>query len=266
MVAISTLLLVVAISLVITRVATVILTATGMSRESARFQARSAFTGSGFTTRESEVVVDHPLRRRVVMTLMLLGNAGIVAAVSSTILGFNPNDIGHDWWRVLELVIGLMVLVTVSRSKWVDRRLTEAISSLLRRYTHLPTRDLGGLLALTGDYSVSELMVADADWVVGRSLGELGLRDEGVVVLGLTRKDGRYLAAPTGRTVVASGDVLVIYGRSELLSELDDRPAGRAGDVAHEAAVLRQERIERQQDVDEAEPYPSSPGRARAGR
>jgi K+/H+ antiporter YhaU regulatory subunit KhtT len=265
-VAISTLLLVVAVSLVITRVATVILTATGMSRESARFQARSAFTGSGFTTRESEKVVDHPLRRKVIMTLMLLGNAGIVAAVSSTILGFNPNDVGHNWWRVLELVLGLMLLVTVSRSRWVDRRVTRAISGLLGRYTRLQTRDIDGLLDLSGDYSVSELMVNEGDWIAGHALGELALRDEGVVVLGLTRQDGRYLAAPTGRTVVTAGDVLVVYGRSELLNELDDRPAGRVGDVAHEAAVLRQERIERQQDMADAAPYPASPEGVRVER
>jgi len=35
-------------------------TATGLSRESARFQARSALTGGGFTTTESEAVVRHP--------------------------------------------------------------------------------------------------------------------------------------------------------------------------------------------------------------
>jgi Trk-type K+ transport system membrane component len=88
MFAVTALLLVLAISLLITRVATVILTASGMSRQSARFQARSAFTSAGFTTSESEHVVNHPLRRRVVATLMLLGNAGIVAAASSAILGF----------------------------------------------------------------------------------------------------------------------------------------------------------------------------------
>ncbi len=66
MAAITTLLVVVAVSLLITRVATVILTATGMSREAARFQARSAFSTAGFTTRESEAVVDHPIRRKVI--------------------------------------------------------------------------------------------------------------------------------------------------------------------------------------------------------
>ena len=96
MIAISSLLLVVAVSLLITRVATVVLVATGMSKPSARFQARSAFTGSGFTTRESENVVDHPTRRRVIMTLMLLGNAGIVASASTLILGFKQSNFGRE--------------------------------------------------------------------------------------------------------------------------------------------------------------------------
>lgn len=71
-IAISSLLLVVAVSLLATRVATVILVATGMSRAVARFQARSALTGAGFTTSESEAMVNHPVRRRVVMALRAL--------------------------------------------------------------------------------------------------------------------------------------------------------------------------------------------------
>lgn len=251
MFAIAALLLVLAISLLITRVATVILTASGMSRQSARFQARSAFTGAGFTTTESESVVNHPLRRRVVATLMLLGNAGIVAAASSAIIGFRGGAFGSEWWRIVELGAGLLALVFVSRSSWVDRQLTAAISLLIRRYTDLPSRDLAGLLDLSGEYAVTELAIKPADWVVDRSLGDLALRDEGVVVLGLHRADGHYLGAPTGRTVVAAGDVLIGYGRGELLRELDDRPTGPDGDLAHHAAVARQQRLERiQHDSD----------------
>lgn len=62
--AIVLLLLVAILSLLITRFATVALTVTGMTRESARFQARSALTGAGFTTQESEAVVSHPGRWR----------------------------------------------------------------------------------------------------------------------------------------------------------------------------------------------------------
>ncbi|MEL7208515.1 MAG: hypothetical protein AAGK32_09850 [Actinomycetota bacterium] len=53
MVGVITLFVLVMLSLLVTRVASLMLTVTGMSRESARFQARSAFSGVGFTTAES---------------------------------------------------------------------------------------------------------------------------------------------------------------------------------------------------------------------
>jgi len=61
MVSVIVLLIILTLSILITRIATVALTLTGLSRDSARFQARSAFLGVGFTTIESESVVRHPV-------------------------------------------------------------------------------------------------------------------------------------------------------------------------------------------------------------
>jgi Trk-type K+ transport system membrane component len=52
MIAVVSLLLVLTISMVVTRVASVALVHTGMGPEAARFQARSALTGAGFTTND----------------------------------------------------------------------------------------------------------------------------------------------------------------------------------------------------------------------
>jgi K+/H+ antiporter YhaU regulatory subunit KhtT len=247
MLAIGSLLLIATVSLLVTRVATVILTATGLPQHVARFQARSALTGSGFTTNESERVVTHPVRRRVIATLMLLGNVGIVGAASSAIIGFRNGSDGGDGWRLLELVAGLLALVAVSRSRRVDRVLTAAISRILRDHTDVPQRDLSGLLQLSGDYAVQELAVNPRDWLAGQTLAELELRDEGVMVLSVSRPDGATLSAPDGRTVIQPGDNLVVYGSSERLRELDRRPAGGAGARAHEAAVADQRRVRQQQ-------------------
>ena len=242
MLAIGSLLLIAAVSLLVTRVATVILTATGLPRHVARFQARSALTNAGFTTSESERVVTHPIRRRVIGTLMLLGSVGLVGAASSAILGLRGASDGSGW-HLLELVGGLMILVVISRSARVDRLMTAAISRVLRDHTDVPNRDLSGLLQLSGDYAVQELAVKDNDWLAGRTLAELGLRHEGVVVLVITRTDGTSVAAADGHTVIRTGDNLVLYGRSERLRELDRRPAGDAGARAHEAAVSEQQQI-----------------------
>jgi hypothetical protein len=236
MIAISSLLVVVLISLLVTRVATIALIATGLSREMARFQARSAFTGTGFTTSEAEAVVRHPVRRLIILALMLAGNAGLAAVVASLMLGFTRGGSGAAGYRILELLLGLAVLLALARSRHVDRRLTPLVARLLSRYTDVQIRDYAGLLELEGGYRVVELVVEPQDWMAGQTLAALRLRDEGVVVLGISRR-GEWIGAPAGHTRVESGDTLVLYGLEEAVCELDERERGVSGEAAHARAV-----------------------------
>lgn len=236
MVALVSVLVVLIVSLLITRVATLALAMTGMSREAARFQARSALSGVGFTTSEAERVVNHPVRRRIVLVLMLLGSAGIVTAVASLILSFGGAGDPGRAQRAGLLAVGLAGLWLLSRSRAFDRALAYVIAPLLAR-AGIATRDHATLLDLEGDYSVSELEVEQGDWVAGRTLAELKLRDEGIAVLGVHRADGRYEGVPDGATRIAPGDQLVLYARAGRIAELDRRVRGAAGDRAHAAAA-----------------------------
>ncbi|HVM26159.1 MAG TPA: TrkA C-terminal domain-containing protein [Mycobacteriales bacterium] len=237
MVGIVSLLAILTLSIVITRVATVMLTATGLSRDIARFQARSAFSGAGFTTNESESVVNHPVRRRIVLQLMLLGAAGVVTSLTSLLLSFTGTTGAQTANRILVLVGGLVLLRLLAGSRLVDRALTRATEWGLRRYTRLNVRDYDKLLHISDDYTVAELDAEDGDWITGRPLGELRLRDEGVMVLGLYRRDGSYLGVPRMTTVVEPGDRLVLYGEDDAIPDLAARPPGPEGDALHERAV-----------------------------
>lgn len=53
----------------------------------------SAFTGTEFTTREVNLVVNHPTRRRIISWMMFLGNARIVAVIITTTTSFVDVDI-----------------------------------------------------------------------------------------------------------------------------------------------------------------------------
>lgn len=248
MFAAATLLFALTFSILITRVATIALSHTGLSRESSRFQARSAFTGVGFTTSESEKMVNHPVRRRILMFLMLVGNAGIVTVVSSVILTFVGFQQTADWlWRTVLLVVGLTLLWTASYSKWLDRRLSHLVARLLRRYTDLDVRDYAHLLHLGGEYIVSELQVQAEDWMAGQSLAALRLRDEGVVVLGIQRRSGEYAGVPDGDSIIEAGDVLLVYGRGAALERLDERSADWRGELEHRAAVEEQEIVKEEE-------------------
>ena len=241
MTAVLSLLLVIFISMLITRVATIALAATGMSRESARFQARSALTGSGFTTSESEAVVRHPVRRRIVMLLMLLGSAGIAAVIGSIVLAFvQPGEAANWGFRIGVLVVGVAGLWVFAASRWIDRGITRITMWALDRYTSIDVRDYASLLQLGGDYVITELVVTEGHWLAEKSLAELDLRREGIMLLGVVRPGGEYLGVPTRDTVLHADDNLVLYSRAGQLAELDARRRGSAGDEARRQAVERE--------------------------
>lgn len=244
MFAIITLLIVITLSIIINRVATIALIHTGLPRESARFQARSALTGAGFTTTESENVVNHPVRRRIILILMLIGNAGIVTAISTLILTFvNRGDETSMLFRVLLLVIGTSSLLYLSQSKWVDQQLSNLIDKFLKNYSSLKVQDYASLMHLAKDYRLAELAVREKDWISDKTLKETQLSQEGLLVLGVKRIDGKYIGAPRGNTKINAGDALVVYGRLEEIKNVDIRRKTKYGDKAHIKAIKEQEKI-----------------------
>ena len=267
MTAIATLLVVLTLSLLTVRVATVMLILTGLSLPLARFQARSAFTGCGYTTGESEQLVGHPVRRRIISTLMLLGNAGIVTTIGALMAGLFAGSSGEQvlvesvnadtgdvemtlelvntgfplWVRLLFLGAGVASLWAVASSKYVERIVNRWTFKLLRNYTKIEVRDYANLMHLSGDYGISELRVGDTDWLADRPLKELRLTSEGVIVLGMNRRDGSYVGAPDAETTPRPGDVLIVYGTTERLGELDTRRRNAAGQLKHVEAVADQQ-------------------------
>jgi hypothetical protein len=245
MFAVFTVLLILAISLVVVRVATVGLTLTGLSKDLAEFQALSAFTRSGFTTRESEEIVNHPVRRRIIMILMLSGNAGIVIAITSMLQAFTQVEANAEWYnstwfRFTVLTTGVVLLWAVATSKIVERGMWSLNSWAVRRWTHIDVMDYMGLLRVTRDYAVCELQVHPGDWVADKTLIDLQLPREGVIILGIEREDGHYIGAPRGTSKIEPGDTLLLYGRQETLQDLDTRRDDIEGNMQHVIAVTRQ--------------------------
>ena len=244
MVAIISLLAVATFSILIVRFATIALTLTGLSRDSARFQAQSAFTGTGFTTRESESVVNHPVRRRIIITLMTLRSIGIVTAISSLTLSFVGTENSEDaWMRVLWLSVGFILLLLLSKSRWVDKYLTKVIKWFLKRWAHLEVKDYYALLHISGNYTIMEIDIEEDDWVAGKMLKELDLPEEGILVLGIRRRDGTYIGAPRGNHHIYPGDTIVVYGSRDILLDLEKRRKGKEGDMAHREAMEKQKKI-----------------------
>ncbi|KQC33318.1 potassium transporter TrkA [Nonlabens sp. YIK11] len=242
MIAAISLFLIVTLSALITKIASIALVHTGLSAESAKFQARSAYTGAGLSTKETELIMNHPVRRKIVYNLMLIGNAGIVTVMSSLILTFVlPETTASRLYGLLIIVVGLTGLWFAIRSKWVDRGLSKMISSMLRRYTDLQVQDFEAVLHLKNDYKISEANVDSDGWMCNRTLQELNLREEGITILGVYRKGDNYYGSPSGPFKLQAGDVVTIYGKADGIKSLYQRKKDFYAHLEHERAVAREE-------------------------
>lgn len=251
-------------SLLVTRVATRMLTLTGLSREVAAFQARSAFSGAGFTSSETETVMNHPVRRRIVSTLVLLGNAGVITALVSVVISFSTVDDSSDALvRLALLAAGLSALWLLSTLGPFDRMLTAAIDRALRRFTHLDPADYLDLLRLGSDWMVGEIDVETDDWLCGAPLASLAIDDEGIVVLGIERESGRWVGAPKGTAVIHPGDVVVLYGPRDAIDRIGRRKNDPAGELDHLTAQVEfTERFLEQQSAEREDPTPAPGARS----
>ena len=228
MLGIVSLLIVVTASLLITRIAAAALQLTGLSRSAARFHARSAYTGVGFTTAEAEQVVNHPVRRRIIMILMFVGHVGFVTIISSVVLSFVSMGLHeHPWLSWLVLGLGLASRALIARSSWIDRRLQDVISWALSRWTELDVRDYANLLHLSSGYGVTEVVITE-EGMNGKSLEETGFLDVGILVLGILTPKGDYTGAPERSAQVHVGDTLFLYGPTRSINDFCQAYAARA--------------------------------------
>ena len=254
MAAVFTVLLVLAVSVIIVRIASVGLTLTGISKDLAEFQALSAFTRSGFTTDESEQIVNHPVRRRITMYLMLLGHAGMVVAVPAVLMSFLTAGADNSWWnsiwfRLGVLLFGISALWYFATANIFERAMWGVNMWALKRWSRIDVQDYHRLLRFAHDFVVWEMYIDAEDWLVEKTLLQAKLASEGILVLGIERADGTYVGAPRGETLIEVGDALIIYGRQESLEQLDARRAGLDGNLDHMLAVTRQQAVRETEKV-----------------
>jgi len=245
MVALVSFFVILIVSLTIVRVAAVMLELTGISKDTARFQARSAFTGSGYTTHEAEMIVKHPVRRRIISSLMIVGNIGFVTFVSSLVISFLSIRSREGALTTFGILIGGLLLISLlTRLRLLNRLLEKIIERFLKKVTKIHTLDYESLLDLAGNFEVITVTAKPESWLADELLSDLKLSDEGVLVLGIRRMDGYFLGSPRGESTIYAGDELIAYGREDALKNLSERRKGPEGDLQHQLGMEQQQRLE----------------------
>lgn len=220
------LLTIAALSFLVIRVGATALEHTGLSRDAARFQALSAFFGAGFTTGESELVVNHPVRRRVIRDLIIIGNIGVISLLTTGVATATRDAGGLALWaRLLILLGGLVTLGLLTRSRWVMRLIDLTIRKTLEGTKLVHAMDYEKVLRTHEGYSVAELAIEPGSPLAGRTLEESRPREAGIAVLAISSASGGYVVSPKGDAVIGEGDTVLVYGADAAIEKI--RPLRR---------------------------------------
>lgn len=180
-----------------------------MDMERARFQALSSLTGTGFTTKESECIAQKPLRRKIIMSLMVLGHIGLTAIVISAV----SMPFSFNWWQAVVVLVVVLVTFRVATNKLLLTYLDSKIEDRLIRF-NLGSKSLAEVLAVDDRFGVAEVEIPEGHPLVGRNLAQADLRSQDILVLAI-RGDDRVISAPGAGDKIYGNDVLVVYGDME---------------------------------------------------
>lgn len=209
------------VSLLVVRVGSTALMMTGISWDTASFQAYSAFFGVGFTTKEAELVVNHPVRRRIIRDLILAGNVGLTSALATLIVTLLQSSSGDNTMLMFGWLIGgLLVMLFISRLTWFQKVLDHIIQRTLERTGMVRALDYELLLRIQHGYVVSEIEVSPDTFLVGRTLRESRPWDRGVVILAIKRDGKTHSGIPARDDMIQAGDVLTAYGKESAIQSM----------------------------------------------
>jgi len=213
------LLIAILVSFIVVRIGGFALQLTGIEPDVARFQALSAFSGTGFTTREAERVVGNRTRRRIVTILIILGNAGMVTVIATLVASFTQVS-GYAWFFIrLAIIVGgifgfyqLIIRSNVGQ-RILDRLQRPVINRILREAPAVEE-----IFHVEKDWAISLVMIKGSSNIIGLSVADI-TAEEDIEVLAIDRA-GTYLTRPNWDEKIMEGDQLLVYANRKSVKRI----------------------------------------------
>jgi len=215
-------------SFVVVRIGAIAFELTGLHWSLAKFQALSCFTGTGFTTKEAELVTGNPQRRRIASVLIVFGHAGLVSMIATFANSLRPNELMSKftipfvhlvvptsfapWVNLLIIVLFFYFLYHFFTHSRLAKTLTDSLRSRIVKQELIKPVTFEELVVSTGGYGVSSIEICMDSPVLNKTIVETELRKHDVTVLSIER-EGHIIPNPPAKEKILFGDKVVCFGK-----------------------------------------------------
>jgi len=219
------------VSFIVVRVGAIAFQLTGLEWSLAKFQALSCFSGTGFTTKEAELITANQQRRRIASILIVLGNAGLVIMIASLASSLVPQETIISklsrsflpfsippylvvWVNLAIIAVVVYGIYRVFTHEKCAKKLTNFLRRKIIKKEIFQKVSFEELLLATGGYGISRIAVTAGSPVLNKTLAKSELREKDIMVLATVR-GGETIPNPAANMKILLGDELICFGKLE---------------------------------------------------
>lgn len=208
--------------LIVVEIFTVLFRLTGLREDKARFQAVSCMTNSGFTTKESELILNSVARRHLARIMMIFGYLFGVTGVSILVnLFIRSSGDQINWWTIVYSISFLIIILVITRSKWLIRRFDKLVERLARNKKKGAFCNNVRILEMFHEKLIAEVFVTCIPpEIKGKTLLEMNFRHTYKLNVLLIKRGNTIIDHVISLDQIIQGDRVLIYGSKKNIMEL----------------------------------------------
>jgi TrkA-C domain len=205
----------ISIILLVVELCTALFVLTGLDKHIARFQVISILTGTGFTTGESELIIAHPIRRRLGAFLIFFG-AFSLAVIISAISGILQESFHFKEIGIVAGILAAVLLIVKLPS--VQKKLSDKIHKELEEDFSLEELPIKDVFLHEEDDFFADIHIHEESRFIGKTLKEQ-IKEEDDINVFFIRRGDVILRHKRYEEKIQAGDQLLLYGDKNFLED-----------------------------------------------
>jgi len=215
--AISLIIAVIAVYMFVIEIFSVAFKLTGLATSKVKFQVASLFTGTGYTTAESELITNDERRRKIAVICAYTGHifsVVIMGLIINAFISITSTVESKNWYFIMFYIsVGLFGIMLFLKIPPINKRFQKLLESIaIKTSKNKRESNIITVLDYYGRSAVVEVVLNKLpDFAKDVTLFEMELTKKYAMILLSIRRGSRRVSISKD-TMLAKGDVVVAYG------------------------------------------------------
>lgn len=201
---------------IISEIFTIVFRFFGLPEEKARFQVTSLITGTGFTTRESEMILTTKQRRRLARMTMLFGyvfNISVVSAFINVVMSLKTAQIGSFFLGIAIPMAAVALVIILLRIRPIKAKVDLLLQKIIGSMIKSDSTNTILLIDHIGKGTIAQVTIRTMPEEFAEvPLYKTGLKEKKNILVMLVEHKDSKVDAPNANTVFVEGDKLTVFG------------------------------------------------------